>query len=84
MLEVEGENIDARLTYGYELVLFKKPNTEQLEILIAFYEKALENYQKEPESIQLLVHQSNPNPELAAMVNVANVILNLEEVLVKG
>lgn len=84
MMDFEAPNVADKLSYGYELVLFKKPDAERLNILKSFYDKAFENYNRNPEAVAMLVKQEDAKAELAAMINVAGVILNLEEVLVKG
>jgi hypothetical protein len=74
MIDFESKNLEDKLSFGFELVLFKKPDLERLEVLKDFFEKALVEYQKD----------DNPNSELQAMTNLAGVILNLGEVLVRG
>lgn len=84
MMNFETENLEERLAYGYELVLFRTPAAEQLEILKRFYSKALKVYQNDPEAVNQLVAQKKSKVELASMINIASVLLNLEEVLVKN
>ena len=61
---------------------------EELGILVRGYERRLEHYQKNGKAAEDLLGQGEskvagylPKPEVAALTTVANVILNLDEVI---
>lgn len=73
-----------QVRHGYQLVLFKEPSSTQMEDLLAFYENALAYYQQGQEDIaSLIAEETEQTAERAALVNVANVLLNLDAVIMK-
>lgn len=78
-------NLADKIKVGFEHILFKRPTDEQLTELTTFYERTLQEYQSNPMAIrELLGERETPEPEMAAMINVANVLLNMDEFLMKG
>lgn len=73
---------EAQIAFGYKKALFKSPKQEKMQLLLKFYEEALDNYRSNQEELQLLAANLEiPTAEDAALFNVANVILNLDEFL---
>ena len=63
-------------------------DAEELEILVKGYERRVEHYRKNGKAVDDLLAQGEskvagylPKPEMAALATVANVILNLDEVI---
>ncbi len=78
------EASEQQIQFGYECAVLRAPKPDKLATLIGFYEQARQKYEAEPEEIALLVEDPEKHdPAFAALVNVANVILNLDEVLNK-
>jgi len=74
-----------KINSGFEHLLFKQATAEQLTELMTFYERTLKEYQSNPMAIgELLGDGAKQEPEMAAMINVANVLLNMDEFLMKG
>ena len=72
------------LAAGYELTLSRQPSDEKLKLLSNYYHETLSHYKEHPEDIEaLLTIVEEPSAELAAMTMAANVILNLDEVVMK-
>jgi len=86
MREEGGETPAARIAYGYRRLLFKDPAAYRLDRLLQFYEATRQDYAADTLSTRQLVRQApaDDSVEMAALVNVANVLLNLDEVLVKN
>ena len=85
-----GDTADSRAALGFRLVLARPPVAEELSRLAALHEDARERLGKEPErALRLATAPLGPVPdgtdavELAAWTVVANVILNLDEALMK-
>ncbi|MEM1119953.1 MAG: PSD1 and planctomycete cytochrome C domain-containing protein [Bacteroidota bacterium] len=77
--------LSEKISFGFEHLLFKKPNADQLQALTAFYEKSLANYQADEAALgELILNKEQQHPTFAAMINVANVLLNMDEVVMKG
>jgi len=74
-----------KINIGFEHLLFKPATAEQLKELMTFYQRTLKDYQSNPRAIsELLGEEAMQEPEMAAMINVANVLLNMDEFLMKG
>lgn len=81
----EFPKIEDRISYGFENLLFRKPSEAQLTELSKFYQRSLEEYRSNPMAIsELIEEEAKQQPTFAAMVNVANVLLNMDEFLMKG
>lgn len=79
------ENSEKQLVHGYRLALASYPSEQQLARLVAFYETTLAHYRDHPEAIRELVPDSlSASPQTAALINSANVIMNLDAFLNKS
>ncbi|HUR10969.1 MAG TPA: DUF1553 domain-containing protein [Flavitalea sp.] len=81
-----GPDIISQINYGYQSIVFKPIPREKLNILTKLYTSALQQYKTDPvktcEMTGLM--DENNNPETAALVVVANALLNLDEVITKN
>ncbi len=74
-----------QIRYGYRRLLFEAPDPERLNTLLAFYHDTLAQYQQAPNEVATLVQDPDARtPERAALINVANVLLNLDAVIMKS
>jgi len=85
-----GDSTRARLTYAFRLCLTRPPSEQEIERLIALFEKARQQYQQAPaKAVALATNPLGPAPkdmsvvDLAAWTVVGNVLLNLDETLAK-
>ncbi len=79
-----GPDVQDQLTHGMQLALAHKPTTAQQATLTSFYENTFSHYQRNPDQVKTLVPDSlEQAPAMAALINSANVILNLDEFLNK-
>lgn len=83
-------SVESRVRDGFLRVLARPPSAAELGHAVALYEKALAVYADAPEqAAALIANPENPPPatfvpaELAAWTTVANVLLNLDETLMK-
>ena len=75
----------AQLTYGFQLAMAYLPSQDQLDYLNTFYSETLAHYRQHPNELNELV--SDPDlrtPEMAALINSANVIMNMDAFLNKS
>ena len=77
-----------RIAWGFRCATSRVADEEELGILVRGYERRLEHYQKNGKAAEDLLGQGEskvagylPKPEVAALTTVANVILNLDEVI---
>ena len=84
ILDYNANSLEKQVAYGYELAVLRPPSAEKLEELLNFHEVARRAYEQDPEAVRQLFEDSEEavaDPDHAAMVNVANIILNLDEFL---
>ncbi|MDZ4289821.1 MAG: PSD1 and planctomycete cytochrome C domain-containing protein [Prosthecobacter sp.] len=86
-----GASEDARLTFAFRSATGRYPNAHEAEILLATLRKHLTSYQVKPEDAKLALTfgESKADPkldpaQLTAWTLIANLLLNLDEVVTKG
>ena len=86
-----GRTTAERVRYGLQLCQARPATSAQAEQLVSLYEAELADYQADPASAQQLateplgpLPEGMPAPELAAWTVVANILLNLDGVLMKN
>ena len=84
MQEEGGATIEDQIKFGYSEVMLRPPDNQKMQVLLDFYEKALENYNKNQEDTRALVMEEKQQATKAALINVANVLLNLDEFIMKS
>jgi hypothetical protein len=84
--ESGSKDIEQQVAKGYELMLYKPIVPNKLSTLVELYRKALNEYLKDEKLTNEMVgfDKENNKPEDAALVVVANAMLNLDEVLTKN
>ena len=77
-----------RIAWGFRCATSRVADEAELEILVKGYERRLEHYRKNGKAAADLLDQGEskiagylPKSEMAALATVANVILNLDEVI---
>lgn len=86
MLRSGKESPAAQIDQGYQWMLFKPLAAEKRKHLEALYQRALAEFNQNPEKAAEMTGsgKTNGDPKTAAMVVVANAMLNLDEVIVKN
>nr|WP_255486646.1 DUF1553 domain-containing protein [Mucilaginibacter sp. SP1R1] len=80
-----GASASDQIKKGYELLLYKQISAGKLQILSKLYSDALREYTVKPkEAAKLLAVNSDVKPQKAALVVVANAMLNLDEIITKN
>jgi hypothetical protein len=87
MIEVNGD-IANKLVKGYQLAVYKQPSPQKLQILNKLYQRAHINFTRKPEELEQFLGKSesvsaDDKTQLAALVVVANAIMNLDEFITK-
>lgn len=84
----EGGTPGERIAWGFRCATSRVAEKEELEILVKGYERRVERYRRDGKAAEDLLGQGEskiaanlPKPEMAALTTVANVILNLDEVI---
>jgi hypothetical protein len=79
-----GSSVADRIRSGFEICLARDPNDKEAHRLAALFGEALADYAKSPEKSKQMASVDRPEVvELAAWTAVANVLLNLDETLMK-
>jgi hypothetical protein len=79
-----GVDVTSRVRFGLELCLAKPATQAQIASLVQLYEQELANYNKDAEAAKKLAGTNENAAEMSAWTLVANVLLNLDGVLMKG
>ena len=86
----KGSEPRERISWGFRRATQRVPEKEELRILLSGYRRRLERFRAAPESATRLLQRGEAKvsgeldpAELAAMMTVASVILNLDEVINK-
>lgn len=82
-----GSNIDSCIRWGYQAAMFQSLPDKKLKVLQHLYQQSLQDFRKNPGSAGKLVHgdpAAQQHLELAALLVVANAIMNLDEFLTKS
>ena len=81
-----GKGVAAQISKGYEIALQKKISGPKLQALIKLYDTALEKFRRDKEATFEMAgrDEQHNQPETAALVVVANALLNLDEVISKS
>jgi hypothetical protein len=82
MIDEGGTNGESQITYGYKLALMKEPDKRRLDELKKLYDSTLAKYHLNATDVGQEPVLENSN-EFKTMSLVANVILNLDEVIMK-
>jgi mono/diheme cytochrome c family protein len=89
MMAESSGGVAERLTYGFRLCLARKPGEKEIMRLAELYRQQLEIYRHDTEGAQkiargIVAEDGKGDPaEIAAWTMVANVLLNLDEMLTK-
>ena len=85
-----GRDVGSRIGYGFKLLLARAPNTREMAVLRASFDRARDRFQTKPADAMALLKQGDSvvnsaldQQELAAYAHLASLILNLDEVVSK-
>lgn len=91
MLREGGEKATNRIKWGWRTVTSRKPAAVEVAIAQSALTQHLKNYKADPDAANELIHYGESEPdgeldpvELAAYTLLANLILNLDETIVKN
>lgn len=81
MQELGGKKTTAQIQKGYEAMMYKPISATKLNTLIELYNKSITTFKTDKEAAceMIGVDDKHNNPETAALVVVANAMLNLDE-----
>ena len=86
-MEDSGGSVRDKAQYGFRLCLARSPSGEELDRLVRLYESSLTTFTSDPKRADSLASSPLPSGanarELAAWTVVGNVLLNLDEMLMK-
>lgn len=81
-----GNGLQEQITKGYKYMLFRPIEAAKLNVFTRLYQTALQEFENSPaRTCEMIgVNNEHNNPETAALVVVANALLNLDEVVMKN
>ncbi len=85
MHEAGGNDPRQQISKGYEMAMYRPINNEKLEALMKLYNQALQEFTKDKSKACEMNGDDmrETNPEKAALVLVANAMMNLDEFITK-
>jgi len=85
-MQAAGKDVKQQISNGYELALYKTIPVSKLSVLEKLYNESLQKFRKDKDKTceMIGVNDQHNNPETAALVVVANAILNLDEMITKN
>lgn len=85
-MAADGKNIRTMISGGYQNMLYKPISAAKLNVLEYLYHTAYATYRNDAEKTCAMIGVNNEhnNPETAALVVVANAMLNLDEIVMKN
>ena len=86
MKEEAGKNVSEQISKGYKIAMYKTISQEKLKVFEKLYSDALQKFRKDKDRTCEMIGFMNEhnNPETAALVVVANAMLNLDELITKN
>lgn len=86
MQRVAGKDVKQQISKGYEMAMYKPINATKLSVLEKLYNEAFQKFKKDKDKTceMIGVDDQHNNPETAALVVVANAMLNLDELITKN
>jgi hypothetical protein len=93
IMQEAGPDPAERVTRAFRLATARRPDPQELDILVDYYKEQLAEYEQNPEKAKKLLTEgemdqpgepSLPTTEWAAWTTVANLILNLDETITKS
>ena len=86
MQKESGNDVAKQISKGYEIMMYKTITSTKLEALKKLYDDAYSKMKNDKEKTCEIIGEENEhdNPETAALVVVANAMLNLDEVITKN
>jgi hypothetical protein len=79
-----GSGVMDQIRKGYQLALGQEINTEKLAVLHTFYERELQKLKGDPERVKKISAGVTGDAETAVLIVLANVVLNLDEVITRN
>ena len=81
-----GGDIENQISRGYQLAMYKPITAKKLLVLKKLYDEAFLNMKADRNKTAAIIGENNTqdNPETAALVVVANAMLNLDELITKN
>ncbi len=91
MMAEGGDDVTAQIEFGFRCCTSRSPDAEELKILLETYAQRLQEFKADPAAAERLlsvgvspVDESSDRAKLAALTQVARMLMNLSEFLTKG
>lgn len=80
-----GKSVPDQIAYLYQRAMMKSPDKKRAALLLSFYEETVAQYQEDLQLDDAIAyHELEETSHFKAMSNVANIVLNLDEVIMKN
>ena len=82
-MEEASDELNRKVAHGFGLTLIRPPTVEERRVLVELYRSLTDDYSHDKKAMATLVKAAGDRSQDAAMIAVANVLLNLDETLMK-
>lgn len=82
-MSANEKQVNDQISKGYKTLMLREISKEKLTVLRDFYDEALAAYQMDKKAAEELTKDKTTTPHRAAMILVANAMLNLDEAIMK-
>ncbi len=84
-MQLAAGDLEGQIEFGFRQAFYRTPTTQELLTMKSLFERSLKLYQEQPnEMVAITSNIDIHTPEMAALINLAAVILNLDEMITKG
>jgi hypothetical protein len=84
-MQLAADDLKGQIEFGFRQAFHRTPTTQELLTMKSLFERSLKLYQEQPnEMVAITGNIDVHTPEMAALINLATVILNLDEMITKG
>jgi hypothetical protein len=80
-----SDDLENQIRFGFQKALYRQPTAQEIDTMKSLFNQTADLYREQPEEIKAITNGfDNPTAEMAATINMAAVLLNLDEVITKG
>lgn len=83
-MQSAGNNVQEQISKGYELMLYKPIEQQKLQVFVTLYNEAKQKFTKDIKKAKEVAQDDKATPDFAALIVVANAMLNLDELITKN
>jgi len=85
MMHEASSKVEKQIEFGFKQTLYRNPTDSEVQSLKALFNKTVELYRQQPDQVKEITADTDINSiEMAATINLAAAIMNLDEIVTKS